>query len=105
TSLSVVREPVWSKVKARIDAAVADGAMTPAERQQLLQPVLLIARMGDEALPALGDDALAAERLRALLYLAAPWAPLVEEAHAILGHTEPVGARPYAPGVLSLGGI
>jgi hypothetical protein len=71
--------------------------------------------LADETPAALGDDVLAAERLRTLLYLAAPFAALVPQAARLLqsvvdgDDATPALALPepsaYEPGVLDLGAL
>src|SRR5947209_5062445 len=106
-SLSIVHEATWRAVVGRIDAAVAAGKIGRPQRELLLRPVFLLQFMADETPAALGDDFLAAERLRALLYLSAPWAALVDEVQRILAEYEGRKMPPlsYAPGVINHGAL
>ncbi|MGE5048244.1 MAG: hypothetical protein ACM3PC_06730 [Deltaproteobacteria bacterium] len=105
--LSIVHEAAWRAVVGRVDAAVAAGKISAAERDLLVRPVQLLQFMADETPAALGDDVLAQERLRALLYLSAPWAALVDETQRILKAFERRKMPPlsYAAGVLHHGAL
>jgi hypothetical protein len=105
--LSIVHDATWRAVVDHVDAAVAAGKISAAQRDMLLRPVKLLQYMADETPAALGDDFLAAERLRALLYLSAPWAALVDETQRILNEFDEKKMPPfgYAPGVLHHGAL
>ncbi|HEY6911654.1 MAG TPA: hypothetical protein VI356_19910 [Myxococcales bacterium] len=105
--LSIVHEAAWHAVLGRVDAAVSAGKIGAAQRDLLVRPVQLLQFMADETPAALGDDVLAQERLRALLYLSAPWAALVDETQRILKAFDHKKMPPlsYAAGVLHHGAL
>lgn len=121
---SVLRERAWASLVQRLDAlAAADATMGESDkslrplrlrrllatteptmgeiRDKLLRPLRLLQILAVETPGALGQDVLAAERLRNLLYLASPWSALVTEAEQLLDEAkiEPV---PHARGVIDL---
>lgn len=102
-TLSVLRSDVWPMFSRRLDEA-ARQTFSTAARDVLARPLELLALMAQDAPAALGDDALAAERLRMLLYLAAPFQTLVDEAR-ILNETVREAPGSYDPGVLDHGAL
>jgi hypothetical protein len=104
--LSVLRPEVWPPLERRLLEA-SQKAASPATRDVLTRPLGLLSLMAGDAPAALGDDALAADRLRMLLYLAAPFHTLVDEAHELAKAKR--GARAteasYEPGVLHHGAL
>jgi hypothetical protein len=105
TTLAVLRPDVWSPLSRRLDEA-ARQMSSAAARDVLSRPLELLALMAGDAPAALGEDALAAERLRMLLYLAQPFHTLVDEARA-LGEASRAaeGAGSYEPGVIDHGSL
>jgi hypothetical protein len=102
TTLAVLRPDVWSPLSRRLDEA-ARQMSSAAARDVLSRPLELLALMAGDALAALGEDALAAERLRMLLYLAQPFHTLVDEARALGEASRADGAGSYEPGVIDHG--
>src|SRR6516162_6375258 len=102
TTLAVLRPDVWSPLSRRLDEA-ARQMSSAAARDVLSRPLELLALMAGDALAALGEDALAAERLRMLLYLAQPFHTLVDEARALCEASRADGAGSYEPGVIDHG--
>ncbi len=104
-ALSVLRADVWLALSRRLEEA-ARQMSSAAARDVLARPLELLALMASDAPAALGDDALAAERLRMLLYLAAPFHALVDEARALGETASPRElAGSYEPGVLDHGAL
>jgi hypothetical protein len=97
---SVLRPDVWPALHQRLDQVVSDDTVLGLVRDSVLRPLYLLDAMAADAPAALGDDFFAAERLRALLYLAAPWRALPAEAAQLAGKSP---AAPYEPGVLHHG--
>ncbi len=82
----VVLNPVrFSALVAALDAAVADDPSLAAARGLLLTPLTLLESLGRDAPGALGDDVLAAERLRLMLALAATHMPPLTAFRDVLG--------------------
>jgi hypothetical protein len=100
-TFSVVRTEVWRALSRRLDAVVAEDRVLRLVRDSALRPLQLLDAMAADAPAALGDDFLAAERLRALLHLAMPWRGLPAEAAQLAGSGP--AAQPYQPGVLHHG--
>lgn len=86
--LTVVREPAWSTLVRRCDAAVARDPRLDATVTSLLRPVRMLDAMANDALGALGEDVLRADRLRVLLHGAWPYAAQVAEAGTIARELE-----------------
>jgi hypothetical protein len=100
-AFSVLRADIWQALSQRLDDVVVEDALLALMRDSVLRPLRLLEAMAADAPAALGDDFLAAERLRVLLYLAAPWRALPAEA-AQLAAGAPA-AQSYQPGVLHHG--
>ena len=98
---SVLRADVWQPLVRGFDEVVGSDAALGPVRDSVLRPLHLLEAMAANAPAALGDDYFAAERLRSLLYVAAPWRALPAEA-AQLAASGP-SAQPYEPGVLHHG--
>lgn len=82
----VVLSPArYSALVAALDAAVADDPSLAAARGLLLAPLKLLEALGRDAPGALGNDVLAAERLRLLLALAATQMPPLTAFRDVLG--------------------
>jgi hypothetical protein len=103
-TLTLLRADIWPTLKQRLDEAALQSSSAAAS-DVVARPVELLALMAADALPALGEDALAAERLRMLLYLAAPFQALVDEARTLEGAAARDGEAGYEPGVLDHGGL
>jgi hypothetical protein len=101
--LTIFRSPAWPSLAQRLDAAVAAEPRLARARDALLRPVRLLASIAADAPLALGDDALAAERVRTVLCLAAPWKDLDHEAAAMLRSHRTTS--PYQPGILHHGAL
>jgi hypothetical protein len=100
---STLRSPAWPSLASRIDGAVSADPGLAHARDALLRPVQLLEAIAVDAPAALGDDALAAERVRTVLCVAAPWKDLDREAAAIL-KAHPAAA-PYQPSILHHGAL
>lgn len=75
----------YAALVAALDAAVADDPSLAAARGLLLTPLRLLESLAKDAPGALGDDVLAAERLRLLLALAATQMPPLTAFRDVLG--------------------
>ncbi|HEU4561513.1 MAG TPA: hypothetical protein VFS20_26905 [Longimicrobium sp.] len=96
----VVLNPVrYSALVAALDAAVADDPSLAAARGLLLTPLSLLEALGRDAPGALGDDVLAAERLRLLLALAATHMPPLTAFRDVLGGDPKTGTTVSAVSV------
>src|SRR5262249_9963866 len=103
STFSVVRQEVWPALARGLEEASRSGARA-ASRDVLKRPVELLSLMAADAIGALGEDVLAAERMRMLLYLTAPFAARVEEARAVIERTKN-GEAAYEPGALDHGAL
>jgi len=103
SAFSVVRQEVWPALVRGLEEASRSGVRA-ASRDVLKRPVELLSLMAADAIGALGDDVLAAERMRMLLYLTAPFAARVEEARAVVERTKN-GEASYEPGALDHGAL
>jgi hypothetical protein len=108
-TLNVLRPGVWAALSRRLDEATHDNGGA-ASRDVMARPLQLLALMAADAPGALGNDVLAAERLRMLLHLAAPFCSRVDEARALVETA--AGARKasepelaYEPGVIDHGAL
>jgi hypothetical protein len=81
--LSVLREPAWSTLVRRCAAALARDKELDTTVASLLRPVRMLEAMAGDALGALGEDVLRADRLRVMLHGSWPYATLVTEATAL----------------------
>src|SRR5438105_14759094 len=100
---SVLRRESWPFLELRLEEASRQSTM-PATRDVLLRPLQLLELMSADAAGALGDDVLAAERLRMLLYLAEPFQAMVDEARS-LDESSAAREDAYEPGVLDHGSL
>src|SRR5262249_34773564 len=99
-AFSILRSPAWPSLLQRLHEAVAADASLAAAREALLRPLRLLEAIAVDAPAALGDDFLAAERVRATIYLAYPYAALIEQASKIGGSRSSLR---FDPGVLDYG--
>jgi len=83
--LAVLNPTRYAALVAALDAAVADDPSLAAARGLLLTPLRLLESLARDAPGALGDDVLAAERLRLLLALAATQMPPLTAFRDVLG--------------------
>lgn len=83
--LVVLNPTRYAALVAALDAAVADDPSLAAARGLLLTPLRLLESLAKDAPGALGDDVLAAERLRLLLALAATQMPPLTAFRDVLG--------------------
>ncbi|HSU14310.1 hypothetical protein [Longimicrobium sp.] len=74
---------------AALDAAVAADPALAGARSLLLTPLTMLEALARDAVGALGDDVLAAERLRLLLALAATQMPALTAFRDVLGDSTP----------------
>jgi hypothetical protein len=88
-SLTIVRSPAWQALLRRLDAAVAHDARLAEARDVVLRPVELLRVMAADAPGALADDVLRADRLRAMLFVAWPYAAVAFEARKLLAAKAP----------------
>ncbi len=95
-----------------LDAAVAQDPALDGARALLLAPLSLLEALAKDAGGALGDDVLAAERLRLLLALAATQVPPLAAIRAVMGDggnaslfAASVPAVPCDDGVVDMGGL
>jgi hypothetical protein len=98
---SIARPEVGDAVLRRLDRVAGDDAVLRLVCDVVKRPLELLEALAADAPAALGDDFFAAERLRALLHLAAPWRALPAEAAQLAGSGPK--AEPYQPGVLHAG--
>src|SRR5437660_5091523 len=104
-TLSIFRPSSWSELRTRLDSAVARDPSLANARDILCRPAQLLELCAHDAPRALGDDALAAERLRMVLHLAWPFAGIVEEAKTLLGTVGKETSVAYHPGVIDHGAL
>ncbi len=98
----LLREPAWTIVRNRVEAlGVRDRRMRHAS-ELLLRPLRLLESLAADTPGTLSDDALAAERLRHLLYLASPWSALVGEAEKLMKGADDEEPEPTPAGILDL---
>lgn len=83
--LVVLNSTRYLALVAALDAAVAEDPSLAAARALLLTPLRLLESLARDAPGALGDDVLAAERLRLLLALAATQMPPLTAFRDVLG--------------------
>lgn len=83
--LAVLSPTRYPALVAALDAAVAEDPSLAAARGLLLTPLNLLEALGRDAVGALGDDVLAAERMRLLLALAATQTPPLTAFREVLG--------------------
>lgn len=96
----VVLSPArYAALVAALDAAVADDPSLAAARGLLLAPLKLLEALGRDAPGALGNDVLAAERLRLLLALAATQMPPLTAFRDVLGGDARTGTTVSAAAV------
>src|SRR3954469_22566471 len=102
---SILHPAAWSTLQRRLDGAGSYGRGA-SSRDVLLRPLQLLELMAVDAPGALGDDVLAADRLRMLLYLATAFHSMVDEARA-LAESGPQSrdSAGYEPGVLDHGAL
>jgi hypothetical protein len=85
TPLVMLSPARYAALEAALDAAVADDPSLAPARGLLLTPLRLLESLARDAPGALGDDVLAAERLRLLLALAATQMPPLTAFRDVLG--------------------
>ncbi|HET6762665.1 MAG TPA: hypothetical protein VFH27_03310, partial [Longimicrobiaceae bacterium] len=85
TPLVMLNPARYAALATALDAAVADDPSLAGARALLLTPLKLLEALGRDAPGALGDDVLAAERLRLLLALAATQMPPLTAFRDVLG--------------------
>jgi hypothetical protein len=103
STFSVVRREVWPALARCLEDASRSGVRA-ASRDVLIRPIELLKLMASDALGALGNDVLAAERMRMLLYLTAPFSARVQEARSVIDHAKD-GEAAYEPGALDHGAL
>lgn len=109
SELTVLRTPAWPTLLRRLEVAIKVDPRLCELRSAMLRPAELLELLAKDTLAALGDDVLAAERLRAALHLAWPYASAVDELAGTFARAEAVdvvtAATPYEPGVLDFGAL
>src|SRR5262245_4775520 len=111
---SVLRASIWDGLTRRLDEAPRSRHFRlertrafQLAREAIERPVTLLELMAAEAPAALGDDVLAAERLRMLFHLSWLYGERVHEVGRLATGNDPIeiGAEPYAPGLLDHGAL
>ena len=100
SSFSILRAPAWPALARRLASAASVHAELGPAVDALLRPLRLLDMLAADALLALGDDALAAERLRAVLCVAEPWQELLNDVAKRRPQRRGLG---YQPGVIHHG--
>src|SRR5687767_6515323 len=98
--LSVLRPSAWNTLLQRFDDRIEQLT------ESVLRPVELLELMAADTIAALGDDVLAAERLRATIHTAWPYSdPSFDTPPTMIAGDSPVAVvqAVYEPGVLDFG--
>lgn len=121
--VAVIRPAAFTQLTRALDAAVALDATLAHARAALLSPVRLLEAIAEEAPGGLGDDVIAAERLRLLISLAEPQAPSASMVSSMLSGSstlsstagvaaavatpgrDPAMGAPCAPALLHMGAL
>src|SRR5262249_31488116 len=100
--LALLRRHSYSLLRGRLNEAVAEDPALATARNLLLLPLELLDALAKDAVAALGDDPLAAERVRVLLCAAGPHAIPASAAEAL---GEGSDDAMHAPRVIDLGAL
>src|SRR5262245_49381030 len=105
--LSVLRRPAWPRLLARLASDLHEGDLGKIVVESTLRPVELLELMAADTLAALGDDVLAADRLRTTIHTAWPYgqAPANQPSMIAGDSTASIVRAAYEPGVLDFGAL